>query len=821
MRISNPALSRLAVRGCRAFGILCLCLPGVSPADAAVQATIYVAPNGRDLNSGQTPASAVATLARARDLVRAINAHQTGDIVVAIAKGDYPVKETVAFAEQDSGSNGFKVIYRNLDAVGTARFIGGTKVTGWTAYQGPIFRANIGPGLKFTTLYENGIRADMARWPKRTSSFATSRAGYMLYEDTKNGLLYSDHAYSPAGTPFDPAGKDFRDAWVYAWQGNDGHRWCSATTGVTSVANGRIGIKNCGLGWPPDSFLIEGSQGLLTRPGEFFYDPAAGILYYYSRFNGSIDKQEIIAPEVVRLLQVTGASADSRVQNLEFSGLVFTGTDRIAQSSEDDWGDEQQSSWDSAVYVKNAQNVTLLNCKVADTGMSGVTFDANTEACAVNGCLIEHTGYHGISFKGGANDVAHDCLIRYAGELRGHGDGVSIMKGTHALSNLEIYDVARAGLAIRGQGDTIKYVKVHDCVQDSGDQGGIYLVDPAADTRFEQCTSFHNYVDLSCMDRPPTAIYNDRDATNTVWSNIDCGDSQMYNFRHDPQAKGTLTFDNVSWLLDFHPRSNEATDKPNPSFDRSRMEYAKIGLTPEFPPEYNDLAARPAAPLNVWTHAGNGEATLHWTQADRAATYTIRRALTGQPYAIVATRPVPATGPDQGTSYTDVRLANGTPYYYLVTASNKAGESGFSLPVKVTPDRQGSNKLTGTPIGVGPAIAAATDGNLTTCYENGSGWVGLDLGSPRVITEVRYAPRSDNTDTTAKLCGGEFQGSADADFAHPTTFYKVVATKGGAGVPVLIPQTIYVPAPFRYVRYIGPNGKCTIAEMEFYGHTAN
>jgi hypothetical protein len=156
-----------------------------------------------------------------------------------------------------------------------------------------------------------------------------------------------------------------------------------------------------------------------------------------------------------------------------------------------------------------------------------------------------------------------------------------------------------------------------------------------------------------------------------------------------------------------------------------------------------------------------------------------------------------------------------------VTASNKAGESGFSLPVKVTPGSQGSNKLAGTPIGVGPTVAAATDGNLTTCYENNNGWAGLDLGSPKVITEVRYAPRSDNTDTTARLCGGEFQGSNDLDFAHPTTFYKVVATKGGAGVPVLIPQTIYVATPFRYVRYVGPTGKCTIAEMEFYGHSVN
>jgi hypothetical protein len=832
-------MMRLKTRTCsgRIMAAALLFLPCFGSLMAGTQATFYVSPDGSDSNPGTSQLTAFASLAKARDAVRAINTAMTGDIVVEVSKGDYPVSDTITFTEADSGVNGFNVIYKNQDGIGTARIMGGTKVAGWTLYKDHIYQANVGAGLDFTTLYENGIRADLARWPKRTSPFAVSRGGYFVFTDKKGETLsYRDNALSPDGTAFDPNGKDFSSAWVYAWNGGDGHRWSSVTSAVKSVAEGAIEIQGCGLGWPPDSFLIEGSLGLLTRPGEFFYDKDSGNLYYYSRFNGPIDKQEIIVPKLVRLIDVSGSSDTSPVHNIEFSGLVFMSTDRIAQSETDDWADSQQSSWDAAFYAKNARNIAIQNCKIADAGVSAITFDSNTDSCMISGCLIEHCGYHGVSLINGANHTVSNSIIRYIGELRGHGDGVSVMYDPHrpdgksdapglckhTLSNLEIYDVARAGVAIRGRGDTIQYVKVHDCVQDSGDQGAFYLVDPASEATFNQCTSFHNYCDLSNMDRPPTAVYNDRDAINTTWSNIDAGDSQMFVFRHDPQQTGTLTFTNVSWDPKCNPRSNEIAGPVNPDFDKSKMEYDKIGIGPDFPAPYNDLSSAPAAPLNFWAQAGNGQATLHWTEADRATSYTIKRStMAGGPYSLVGTSDVPATGWDLGTSFTDTGLTNGRVYYYVVTASNKGGESPISTELEVTPSSKGSNKLTGTTIGTGGNTDAAFDGDLKTCFESDNGWAGLNLGVPNVITEIRYAPRSDNTDTTARLCGGEFQGANDADFASPVTLFKVIASKGGAGTPVLIPQAIFNSTPFRYVRYIGPSGKSTIAEMEFYGFSAS
>ncbi len=800
---------------------------------AATQTTFYVSSKGDDSNSGTSELTAFATLGKARDAVRAINASMTGDIVVEIAKGDYLLPETFVLNDQDSGNNGFNVIYRSAGGTGAARLIGGMKVSGWTQYKDNIYQANVGTGLHFMTLYENGIRGDLARWPKRTSPFATSRAGYLTLSSTDHGYHFQDNALSPDGTSFHVTGLDFSHAFAYHWDGGDGHRWSSAASPVASMDSETITLKQGGLGDAPNSFVLEGCLGLLSRPGEFYYDPSAGMLYYESRFNGPIESQEIIVPQVVRLLDVTGGSPTQPAHHIQFQGLVMMGTDGLVPSGLADWSDSQQSSWDAAVFLKNAKDIVIQNCKIADTGVSGITADSDTDSCTITGCLVEHTGYHGISLINGSNHTVSDCLIRYNAELRGHGDGVSIMFDPkrpdgksdaptftkHTLSNLEVYDVARAGIAVRGKGDTIQYVKAHDCVQDSGDQGAFYLVDPAAFATFNQCTSFHNYVDLSSGDRPPTAVYNDRDAHDTVWSNIDAGDSQMYVFRHDPQQVGTLTFNNVSWDPKCNPRSNEVAGPVNPDFDKSKMEYDKIGLTADFPPEYNDLAAVPDAPLNLWAQPGNSQATLHWTEVDRAATYTIKRAtVSGGPYTAVGTSDVPPTGWDLGTSFTDTGAANGTAYYYIVVASNKAGDGKPSLEIKVEPSPAGSGKLSGTTIGTGGDTAAAFDGNLKTYFQSNNGWAGLDLGDAYVITEIRYSPRSDNTDTTAHLYGGEFQASADADFTNPVTLFKVVTTKGGAGTPVLIPQAIYNPTPFRYVRFIGSQGKSLIGEVEFYGY---
>ena len=89
------------------------------------------------------------------------------------------------------------------------------------------------------------------------------------------------------------------------------------------------------------------------------------------------------------------------------------------------------------------------------------------------------------------------------------------------------------------------------------------------------------------------------------------------------------------------------------------------------------LATPPAAPTQLAASPGNGSVVLSWSAVTGAVSYTIKRApVSGGPYAFVANT--------TGTSATDTGLADGTAYYYVVTALNPMLESPASSEVGAT-----------------------------------------------------------------------------------------------------------------------------------------
>ncbi len=92
----------------------------------------------------------------------------------------------------------------------------------------------------------------------------------------------------------------------------------------------------------------------------------------------------------------------------------------------------------------------------------------------------------------------------------------------------------------------------------------------------------------------------------------------------------------------------------------------------------------PAAPAGLTATAGNAKVELSWTASSGATSYNVKRATTsGGPYTIVAAGVT-------ATSYTNTGLANGTTYYYVVSAVNSAGESANSAQVAATPSGGGT-----------------------------------------------------------------------------------------------------------------------------------
>lgn len=152
---------------------------------------------------------------------------------------------------------------------------------------------------------------------------------------------------------------------------------------------------------------------------------------------------------------------------------------------------------------------------------------------------------------------------------------------------------------------------------------------------------------------------------------------------------------------------------------------------------------------------------------------------------------------------------------------------GGLLPIKA----QNPSKLTGTPIGStsvdyttgSPSTTANTpqcafDGDLKSfyaSYDRSFTWVGLDLGTPHVITRVGWSPRNDHNGPN-RVQLGLFEGSNRADFLDAVPLYLIPET---GEIGVIDHADVCVSRGFRYVRYLGPdNARCNIAELEFYGY---
>lgn len=143
--------------------------------------------------------------------------------------------------------------------------------------------------------------------------------------------------------------------------------------------------------------------------------------------------------------------------------------------------------------------------------------------------------------------------------------------------------------------------------------------------------------------------------------------------------------------------------------------------------------------------------------------------------------------------------------------------------------QQAGSKLTGTPIGSTsidygsgkPSTtvntpACAFDGDTKTfyaSYDRSRTWVGLDLGTPHVITKVGWCPR-ESQPTRVQL--GVFEASNSPDFLDAVPLYLI--PEGGTANKLQYAE-VNVSRGFRYVRYVGPNDvRCNIGELEFYGY---
>ena len=96
--------------------------------------------------------------------MRKLASGMQGDIVIHILPGTYFIGETITFTPEDSGKNGYNIVYKGTDPDNKPKLSGGKKIDGWQKVEGNIWSAKVGDDIDMVRqLYINEFPARIAR----------------------------------------------------------------------------------------------------------------------------------------------------------------------------------------------------------------------------------------------------------------------------------------------------------------------------------------------------------------------------------------------------------------------------------------------------------------------------------------------------------------------------------------------------------------------------------------------------------------------------------------------------------------------------------
>lgn len=589
--------------------------PGVrsAPLRGRAENHYYVATTGNDTTGTGSSSNPWATIDKARSVIRSSGVGATSDVTVHVLPGRY-FSTSVTFATADAPTGDHTIKYVCEGDAGTARLIGGTLATGWALHSGSIYKVALGAAC--STLYENGVRAELARSPARNpgASFPCAFAPY--YSAAGVDSSYTLLQYNPAD--FDPSTWTLADIRLFSWGALGGNQidWFTDVGQATALDTGtkQFTIGNSGLKFPAFSspsgggrYVVQGPLQLLTGPGQFTY--SGGFLYYWPR-TAPIDQQEIIIPTVQTAVALTGDSTTSRIRNITFDGFQVEGTDfntwyRYGTNGvavEYDYFNTLSAFRQGGFRLENVDNITLRRNHIKNTGFAGVFMQGYCQYVTLVDNWIEHTGTDGVSVNGmppGSGQLSRfntfgNQRINNMGELDGSANGIRLSQsGYNTISYHHIYQGPRKAIWMHGdylvaasnnycQSNYVHHVKAQNLMQDSGDGGSLtmsFLSSPAGggstitQNRFSQCIVDTAQAHSSMLDvAPPTGVFGDNDSSGQLADNVQVSNTQGNFFRNNGSDGWVCT--NCSFLTN---------GSVNGSFNANLMETATIGTVSGFP----------------------------------------------------------------------------------------------------------------------------------------------------------------------------------------------------------------------------------------------
>jgi hypothetical protein len=480
--------------------------------------TYYVSPAGNDANRG-TLTKPFRTLARARDQVRQVSRSMQGDVTVYLREGRYELESPLFFGPQDSGHNGFKVVYR---AYGEEKPVvsGGRRITGWTHHENGIYKAGVGK-LLFRQLYAGERRMTRARTPN------AGQYHRIVFWDPATREIGLDQFDVKRWKKFEQVEMVAQMQWAEAvmrlrWfkPNVQSESWVPANFVRLSVQEPESGFVFTRV--HPNrvngqAYHFENAYEFVDEPGEWYLDAQESTLYFKPFPDMNLARTEITVPVLDTLLRIEG-TPERPVQQLQFRGITFAHANWTYPSQhghvplqagqftylKEAGGGISYGHPPAAVHLAYARNIGFEGNLFAHLGATGVDIRSGGSQISLVGNVLQDISGNGISvgkfFDGDAlaggfykdprdlckeNLIANNIVTRIGMDYYGCAGIVCGYAEGSVIEHNEIFRMPYCGVSVgwgwtkkqnASRDNKVRFNHIHHVMQLVEDGAGIYTL---------------------------------------------------------------------------------------------------------------------------------------------------------------------------------------------------------------------------------------------------------------------------------------------------------------------------------------------------------
>ena len=538
---------------------------------------LYVSADGNDENGGLTRETALKTVERAANLAVEYNAF--GNVTVVLEEGVYMMNEPIVLYNRHSGREEFPITFKGE---GNVELLGGTVLP--EGLFKPSGDSRIPPNL-YGKIYEADLTAVLPSVDSISADgFRRNTAEGYYYRLYQKGAVqtlarYPNYGYieigevqNAAGTKFSAEIKDFEQALFAGYYAENW--WFDYIAG--KAQNGNVELMENPT-FPTEEgqrFFVFNSIRELDVPGEWYIDSQTGKLYYYPP-NGLED--------------IVLSSQKKPVITLEDAANIIFDNINIKCGRSDGY-----------LLSGSCKNVTIRNSEISRVSGIGINV-RNGENVKVENCRIYETGDSGVYLNGGnrykltpANNIVEGCDIFEFGKIIKCYAGAVSMEGVgHVIRNNSMHNAVHLAILFDGNDHLIENNEIYNVGQEATDTGAIYagrdLLGSGTVIRYNYIHDIHSDHPIARNDgwhMGPIAIYlDDMQGGVEVYSNIisDAASALLigggqYNTIRDNliiNCDRGITYDDRGrerWFTDYIPTlcNKFVSITSNPQFDVSK-----------------------------------------------------------------------------------------------------------------------------------------------------------------------------------------------------------------------------------------------------------